>query len=106
MTKIVQNPNLNLNVRSKASNFTSSFIKYETILIAHIYMKIFQITRTLSRYLQSNKLDLLKCQQMVTSALENLKGIQRGIENIKETCNIIYIININRKIEIMVISYK
>ncbi|KAL4103686.1 hypothetical protein QTP88_019030 [Uroleucon formosanum] len=84
LTKIVQNPNLNPDVRSKASNFISSFIKYETILVAHMYMKIFQITGPLSRYLQSNKLDLLKCQQMVTSALENLKGIQHGVENVKE----------------------
>jgi len=59
---IVQNPNLNLDVRSEASNFISYFIKYEIILIAHMYMKIFQITGPLSRYLESNKLDLLKCQ--------------------------------------------
>ncbi|KAL4097464.1 hypothetical protein QTP88_022246 [Uroleucon formosanum] len=105
LTKIVQNPNLNPDVRSKASNFISSFIKYETILVAHMYMKIFQITGPLSRYLQSNKLDLLKCQQMVTSALENLKGIQRGVENVKEVCNT-FITNTNNKIETMAISYK
>ncbi|KAL4113078.1 hypothetical protein QTP88_016768 [Uroleucon formosanum] len=105
LTKIVQNPNLNPDVRSKASNFISCFIKYETILVAHMYMKIFQITGPLSRYLQSNKLDLLKCQQMVTSALENLKGIQRGVENVKEVCNT-FITNTNNKIETMAISYK
>ncbi|KAL4088614.1 hypothetical protein QTP88_023703 [Uroleucon formosanum] len=104
LTKIVQNPNLNPDVRSKASNFISSFIKYETILVAHMYMKIFQITGPLSRYLQSNKLDLLKCQQMVTSALENLKGIQRGVENVKEVCNT-FITNTNNKIETMAIYY-
>ncbi|KAL4127406.1 hypothetical protein QTP88_011577 [Uroleucon formosanum] len=105
LTKIVQNPNLNLDVRSKASNVISSFIKYETILVAHMYIKIFQITGPLSRYLQSNKLDLLKYQQMVTSALENLKGIQRDVENVKEVCNT-FITNTNNKIETMAISYK
>ncbi|KAL4088595.1 hypothetical protein QTP88_023684 [Uroleucon formosanum] len=87
LTKIVQNPNLNPDVRSKASNFISSFIKYETILVAHMYMKIFQITGPLS------------------SALENLKGIQRGVENVKEVCNT-FITNTNNKIETMAISYK
>lgn len=44
LTKIEQKTNLNPDVRSKACNFVSSFLKYDTILIAHMYMKIFQIT--------------------------------------------------------------
>lgn len=55
LTKIEQKPNLNSDVRSKASNFISNLLKYETILIAHMYMKIFKITGLLSRYLQSSK---------------------------------------------------
>lgn len=51
LTKIELKPNLNPDIRSKASNFISSFLKYETILIAHMYLKIFQITGPLSRYL-------------------------------------------------------
>jgi len=100
LTKIEQKPNLNPDIRSKASNFISSFLKYETILIAHMYMKIFQITGPLSRYLQSRKLDLLKCQQMVTSALESLKNIQRSMEDVKRVSDK-YIININNEIATM-----
>lgn len=100
LTKIEQKPNLNPDIRSKASNFISSFLKYETILIAHMYMKIFQITGPLSRYLQSSKLDLLKCQQMVTSALESLKNIQRSMEDVKRVSDK-YIININNEIATM-----
>lgn len=80
---------MNPDVRSKASNFISSFLKYKTIFIAHMYMKIFQITGPLSRYLQLSKLDLLKCHQMVTSTLENLKQIQRGvIDGVKNVCDV------------------
>lgn len=100
LTKIEQKPNLNPDIRSKDSNFISSFLIYETILIAHLYMKIFQITGSLSRYLQSSKLDLLKCQQMVTSALESIKNIQRSMEDVKRVSDK-YIININNEIATM-----
>jgi hypothetical protein len=99
LTKIKQKPNLNPDIRSKASNFISYFLKYETILIAHMYMKIFQITGPLSKYLQSSKLDLLKCQQIVTNALVSLKNIQRSMEDIKVSDK--YIMNINNEIVTM-----
>jgi hypothetical protein len=53
LKKIEQKPNLNPDIRLKASNFISFFLKYETILIAHMYMKIFQITGPLLKYLQN-----------------------------------------------------
>ncbi|VVC25595.1 Ribonuclease H-like domain [Cinara cedri] len=56
-------------------------ISFIASFIAHRYMKIFQITGPLSRYLQSSKLDLLKCQQMVTSALESLKNNQSSMKD-------------------------
>lgn len=99
LTKIERKPNLNFNVKSKASNLISS-LKNETILIAHMYMKIFQITGPLSRCLQPSKLDLLKCQQMVTSALENHKQIQRGILEVKTICHK-YISDVNNEITTM-----
>lgn len=50
-------------------------MKYKTILVAYMYMNIFQIIEPLSRWLQTVKLYILKCQQMVTGAIEELLTI-------------------------------
>jgi hypothetical protein len=41
--------------RTKASGFIENFIKYETILTAMVFLKIFSITGPLSKYLQGNR---------------------------------------------------
>lgn len=52
-----------------------------------MFIKIFSITSSLTRYLQTSGLDLLKCQQMVEGTLEKIKKLQRDMDNIKLTCD-------------------
>ncbi|XP_025194264.1 uncharacterized protein LOC112593893 [Melanaphis sacchari] len=87
LSKISNNEGFKPDIRSKANCLLSSLLKYENILIAHMFMKIFSITGPLSRYLQTSGLDLLKCQQMVEGTLKQIEKFQRDMENIKITCD-------------------
>lgn len=50
LSKISSKESFAPDIRTKASNLLKALLKYETILIAHIFMKIFSITGPLSRY--------------------------------------------------------
>lgn len=48
LSKISKNESFKPDIRSKANNLLTPLLKYETILIAHLYMNIFSITGPLS----------------------------------------------------------
>lgn len=75
--------NFSADIRVKARNLKEAFLKYETILLAQIFLRIFDITEPLSKYLQTKGLDILKSQQLVTSANSRLQNIQRNFDVIK-----------------------
>ena len=81
--KIEENVEFVADVRAKARNLKQSLLKYETILLAQIFLNIFNITEPLSKYLQTQDIDILKSYQLVSSALAQLRAIQRDINNIK-----------------------
>lgn len=84
--KTIENSHtMNSDVRATAKSLRESLQKYEVILIAHIFLKIFSITGPLSRYLQTKGLDLLKANNMAQTALKQLRQIQRDFKNIQET---------------------
>lgn len=68
----------------KANNLKKSFLSYSTILTAFTYVRIFNIISPLSNYLQTKGMDLLKCQEMVSGAITDLKQIQRDFKGVKE----------------------
>lgn len=51
--------------RAKASAFIENFIKYETILTAMGFLKIFSITGPLPKYLQDINCDILQAYNMI-----------------------------------------
>jgi len=59
-----------------------SLTKFETMLTAQLYLKIFQRTTPLSKYLQTDGMFILQAQQMVSSTLEFLKKEARNFEDI------------------------
>lgn len=71
-------------IRTKASNLLKT-LKYETILIAHIFIKIFSITGLLLKYLHTWGSDILKCIQMVEIFIIELKKINT-VWNLQRLC--------------------
>ncbi|KAL5236899.1 hypothetical protein ACI65C_004309 [Semiaphis heraclei] len=80
---IQTSPDFNPEIKAKAKNLKETFMSYELILTAFIYIKIFKIVGPLSRYLQTTGIDLIKSQELVNKALNNLKEIQRGMKYVK-----------------------
>lgn len=85
LSKISNSESFKADILPKANCLLLSLMKYENILILHMFIKIFSIPSSLSRYLQTSGLDLLKCQQMVEETLEKIKKLQRDMDNIKLT---------------------
>jgi len=56
--------------------------KYETILTAQIYLRIFLKTTPLSKYLQGHGVNMMTYFQMVQSTLEELKLDTRDFSNV------------------------
>lgn len=90
---IQTSPDFNPEIKAKVKNLKETFVSYELILTALIYIRIFKIVGPLSRYLQTSGIDLIKSQELVNKALLNLKQIQRGMKDVKsEVDKFIFII--------------
>jgi hypothetical protein len=70
-------------IRSQARSLKDSLLKYETVMTAFIYLRIFELTTPLSKYLQTSGIDLLKSHQFVMSTLAELRLIQRDIKGVE-----------------------
>lgn len=63
----------NKNTRSDALTLLNSLTKFEIIITANIYLKIFQTTTPLSNYLQTSGLDFMQAHRLVRSSIDTLK---------------------------------
>jgi len=68
------NSKIKYNVRTLLDNFT----KFETIVTANMCLKIFVHTSALSKYLQTQNMDVLQAHRMVETTLESLKQFSRS----------------------------
>lgn len=60
---------------------------YETILTAQIYLRIFQKTTPLSKYLQGHGINMMTSFQMVQATLEELKLNVCDFASVKEAAD-------------------
>jgi len=70
-------------VRVKAKGFIENLLKYEIILIAQTFLKNFQHTPPLSKYLQTQGMDILSAQRLVEGTKDSLKKYVRDFEGVK-----------------------
>lgn len=82
--EIETSEHFSIEIGSKAKNFKESMLKYSTLLIAFMYQRIYKITSPLSKYLQTNGMDLHKSQQLVNIAHKELQYIQRDVKGLKK----------------------
>lgn len=73
----------NPDVRSKATHFKNPLLKYSTLLTAFLYMRIFEITTPLSKYLQTSGMDIQKAYVMVENTVNKLKSLRRDEAGLK-----------------------
>lgn len=74
-------------VCGKAHAFIDSLLKYETVLTAHLLLRVFALTSPLSKYPQSSAMDLLTAHHMVTETHNKLKDFVRDFDTVKDTAD-------------------
>lgn len=67
-------------VRTKARGFTETLLKFETVLTAQIFLRIYHRTSPLSKYLQTQGMGILSAQSLVEGTEQNLKQCVRNFE--------------------------
>nr|XP_054590119.1 52 kDa repressor of the inhibitor of the protein kinase-like [Nothobranchius furzeri] len=85
-------------VRAKARGFKESLLKHETVLTAQIFLRVFEQTTPLSKYLQSKGMDILSAHHMVTVTQDSLKSIARDFPTVKEAADR-FVKQTNQKLE-------
>lgn len=73
LSAIKDQTNFNTNAQVRAQGFIEGLLKYETILTAQIFLRIFDVTSPVSKYLQTRGLDILAAHCMIVSSEEQLK---------------------------------
>ncbi len=81
-SEIVSRPRFNVTARDEARTLVDKLTKFETILTAATFNRIFAITTPLSEYLQTSGLDILQAWRMVESAIEKLERISRDFSTV------------------------
>lgn len=70
-------------LRAKARYLKNRLLKFETIITAFVYPRVFKLTTPLSKYLQTSGIDLLKVHQLVMGTFHKLKSIQRDFDTVR-----------------------
>lgn len=84
---IEKNSTIKPDAKFKAVGLKEGLCKYETVLTAEIYLRIFQKTTSLSKYLQGHGVNIMASYKMVIATLNDLKQIKRDFVSVKEAAN-------------------
>lgn len=85
-------------VRAKAQGFKECLLKHKTVLTAQIFLRVFEQTTPLSKYLQSTAMDILSAHHMVTATQDSLKSIARDFPTVKAAADT-FVKQTNQKLE-------
>lgn len=75
-------------VRFNAKNLKENLLKFEIVITAHVFLKIFKISNPLSKYLQTSSLDFMKCNDLVNDFKNKMQACSRKFEEVKKTAEI------------------
>lgn len=73
LAKVLNDTTMKPTVRAKAQGFLDTLLKYEVILTAQTFLRVFQHTSPLSKYLQTQGMDILSAQRLVEGMQDSLK---------------------------------
>jgi len=87
LAEIETNSSIKSEARFKASGLKAGLCKYETILTAQMYLRIFEKTTPLSKYLQGKGINIMTAYQMVTQTLQDLRKCTREFSRTKDAAD-------------------
>lgn len=83
LTGIMDLKTLPSNARNKARGYRDGLLRYETVLTAQLFLRLFRLTSPLSKYLQTEGMDILSAHRMVTTTQDAVKQIGRDFSTVK-----------------------
>jgi hypothetical protein len=87
LTEIETSSSIKSKTRFKASGLRAGLCKYETIIIAQMFLRIFENTTPLSKYLQGKGINTTTTYQMVTQILRDLRKCAREFSRTKDAAD-------------------
>ena len=72
---------------AKARTYMEALLKYETVLTAELFLRIFALTAPLTKYLQTSGMDLLSAHRMVRETHQQLQNFVRDFDAVKEAAD-------------------
>ena len=83
--QVIEAPEFKESDRYEAQKLSEILRKFETILMAYTFTRIFDITTPVSDYLQTPGLDIMQAWRMVNKATKNVEKISSDFSCIFET---------------------
>jgi hypothetical protein len=102
---IANSPKTPSEAKFKALGLLQGFAKFETVLTAQLFLRIFEVTTPLSKYLQSKDLNLLAAYGMVQETLNTLEQVSRDFNAINQAAQK-FTSFINEKLETSTVQYE
>ena len=81
---ITDEPTFQDSARRNAKVLMDHFMKFETILTAMVFLKVYKVTTPSSLYLQTKGLDMLQAWRMVGAVTMESTGISRDFESTRQ----------------------
>ncbi|QQP36572.1 Uncharacterized protein FKW44_021716, partial [Caligus rogercresseyi] len=78
---------MNATTRAKVKGYIECLLKFETVLIAQIFLKIFEHTSLLSKYLQTSRMALMIAHRLVVGIEDRLKKCVQDFSGVKEAAD-------------------
>ena len=103
LQKVIEAPDFRESDRYETQILSENLRKFETILMAFTFIRIFDITTPVSDYLQKSGLDIMQAWRMINKATENVEKISRDFSGVIEIA-FNFVVHANLKLEEVNIS--
>lgn len=83
LESVLRDSTMKPTVRAKAKGFLDTLLKYELLLTAQTFLGVFHHTSPLSKYLQTQGIDILSAHRLVEGTQDSIKECLRDFEGVK-----------------------
>ncbi|CAL9702757.1 unnamed protein product [Knipowitschia caucasica] len=88
LSKIEKDETMKSIARVKARGYLEGLLRYETVLTAQVFLRVFQETTPLSKYLQTSGMDILTAQRLVTGVQNSLQHCSRDFAGVQKAAGV------------------
>jgi hypothetical protein len=87
LSEIAKEPSTSPEAKYKALGLVEGLCKFETVLTAQLFLKIFDSTTPLSKYLQAKDVNLMAAYSMVEATTTSLEKMRLAFDDVKHAAD-------------------